>query len=73
LSLGFENFAAPIEKSHYFQKKAKKSIFLNSVENEKKTDFGKKFFYDVLISIERINVQKISQIGDGHWSLGRFL
>jgi hypothetical protein len=31
----------------------------------KKKYFEKKFFLEDLISIERINVQKISQIGDG--------
>jgi hypothetical protein len=53
-------------------KKAKKSKILNSVRIEKKY-FEKKFFDEVLISIRRINVQKISQIIDGHWLLGRFL
>jgi hypothetical protein len=37
LSLSFENFAVSIENSYFFQKRAKKSKFLNSVENEKKT------------------------------------
>jgi hypothetical protein len=66
LSLGFGSFAVSIEKVTFFEKKAKKYKFLNSVENEKKNNFGKKIFYEVLISIGRINVQKISQIGDGH-------
>jgi hypothetical protein len=69
--LAFKNFWDPMEKSHFFQKKAKKSKFQNSVQID--FFFGQKFFYEVLISIRRINVQKISQIGDGHWSLGRFL
>jgi hypothetical protein len=56
-----------------FEKKAKKSKFLNSIAERKKKQFRKKFFYKVLISIGRINVQKIRQIGDGLWSLGRFL
>jgi hypothetical protein len=38
LSLGFENFAVSIEKVT-FKKNAKKSKFLNSVENEKKNNF----------------------------------
>jgi hypothetical protein len=72
LSLAFKNCAASIEKCHFFQEKAKKSKIPNSVQIEKKY-FGKKFFHEVLIFIGRVNYPKFSQIGDGHWSLGRFL
>jgi hypothetical protein len=41
------------------------------VENEKKKTISEKNL--LLISIGRINVKKISQIGDDHWSLGGFL
>jgi hypothetical protein len=44
LSLGFENFAVSKEKSHFFQKKAKKSKKINSVENEKKNSLGESMF-----------------------------
>jgi hypothetical protein len=54
--LGFENIAVSIDKRQ----------FLNSVENEKKNNVGKKFFYEDRISIGRINIQKISL------PLGRF-
>jgi hypothetical protein len=62
LSLGFKNFADSIEKSHFFQKKKKKKIKISKLRRERKKK-----------TIGRINVQKIIQIGDGHWSLGRFL
>jgi hypothetical protein len=61
LSLSFENSAA--RKITLFSKRSQKI----------KNNFGKKFFYEVHISIRRINVRKTIQIGDGHWSLGRFL
>jgi hypothetical protein len=60
LSLGFEHFAVSIEKSHFFQKSEKLKI--SKFRGERKKQFRKR----------GINVQKISQIEDGHLSLGRF-
>jgi hypothetical protein len=68
LSLAFKNCAASLEKCHFFQKKAKKYKIPNSVKIEKKL-FRKKVLPQS--SYDRINVQKIKQIGDVHWSLGR--
>jgi hypothetical protein len=53
----------------------KKVTFFKKIQNsipyrsKKQKQFQKKFFYEVLVSIRRINVQKINQIGDDHWSL----
>jgi hypothetical protein len=70
-SLAFKHCVDSIEKCNFFLKKVKKSKIPS--RSKKKMISEKKFFHEVLISIRRINVQKIFQIGDGHWSLGRFL
>jgi hypothetical protein len=59
-------FGIQCKKGTFFQKKAKKSKLQNFVLID--FFFGKKFFYEVLISIRRINVQKISKNGDDHCS-----
>jgi hypothetical protein len=72
LSLAFQNFAALIKKSLFFKKQ---KIKILKFRGDRKKLFRKKFLYEILLSVGRINVPKIiSQIGDGHsWSLGRFL
>jgi hypothetical protein len=65
LSLAFKNCAASIEKCHFFQKRPINQEFKIPSRSKKKL-LRKKFFHEVFISIGRINVQKISQIGDGH-------
>jgi hypothetical protein len=60
------------QKIGTFYKKGQK-IKNSKFRPDRKETCRKKYFHEILISIRRINAQKISQIGDDHWSLGRFL
>jgi hypothetical protein len=67
---GLRKFCSFNRKNSLFSKKREKMAKFRG--ERKKKQFQKKssstqFLH---ISIGRINVQKISQIGDGHWSLG---
>jgi hypothetical protein len=73
LDFGFQKFLGCNGKKSLLKKKKAENPNFKITSRSKKHFSGKKFFHEVLISIRRINVQKISQIGDGHWSLGRFL
>jgi hypothetical protein len=65
LSLGFENFAALIEKNHF--------KISNFRWDRKKNNFGKVLLYEVLFPSVELLLKKIIHIEDGLWSLGRFL
>jgi hypothetical protein len=69
---GLQKLCSFNSKWSLFSKKRLKNQKLQVPSGSKKK-IGKKFFHDVLRSIRRINVQKISQIGDDHWSFDRFL
>jgi hypothetical protein len=65
-------FGIQWKKVTFFKKEQKNPNF-KIPSRSKKNFFGKKFFYEVLTSIRRINVQKISQIGDGQLVTGRMV
>jgi hypothetical protein len=61
--LAFKNFWDPMEKSHFFQKKAKNPNF--KIPSISKKKLGKSSSTKFLYPLGWVNVQKISQIGDG--------